>query len=88
MRKADNKEKSLSDMKQKLENNILVTEKHLAELRMATDKKLEIEMGKTRRLGLEVLSITNAMSFSNIDILIIPGYVLTVLCSQSLPAPS
>ena len=88
MRKKDNKEKSLSDIKQKLENNILVTEKHLAELRMATDKKLEIEMGKTRRLGLEVLSITDAMSFSNIDIFIIPGYVLTVLCSQSLPAPS
>ena len=88
MRKADNKEKSLSDMKQKLENNILMTEKHLAELRMATDKKLEIEMGKTRRLGLEVLSITDAMPFSNIDISIIPVYVLTVLCPQSLYSPS
>jgi hypothetical protein len=61
MRKADDKEKSLSDMKQKLENNILLTEKHLAELRMATDKKLEIEMGQTMRLGLEVLSIFNAL---------------------------
>ena len=61
MWEADNKDKSLRDMKQKLENNILMTEKHLAELRMATDKKLEIEMGKTRRLGLEVLSRCNAL---------------------------
>ena len=61
MRKADDKENSLSEMKEKLENNILVTEKHLAELRMATDKKLEIEMGKTRRLGLEVMSRCNVL---------------------------
>ena len=88
MREADNKDKSLRDMKQKLENNILITEKHLAELRMATDKKLEIEMGKTRRLGLEVLSITDAMPFSNIDISIIPGFVLNVLRPQSLYSAS
>lgn len=61
MWEADNKDKSLRDMKQKLENNILMTEKNLAELRMATDKILEIEMGKTRRLGLEVLSRCNAL---------------------------
>lgn len=61
MRKAYNEEKFLSDMKQKLENNILKTEKNLSELRMATDKKLEIEMGKTRKLGLEVMSLLSSV---------------------------
>ena len=60
MCKVENKENTnLSDMKHKLEDDIVVTEKHLAELRMATDKKTEVEMGKTRRLGLEVWRISD-----------------------------
>jgi len=48
----DTKDKYLSEMKKKLDDNMLVTEKHLTELRMATD----LEMGKIRMLGLEVIS--------------------------------
>eukprot|EP00092_Neocalanus_flemingeri_P006033 GFUD01006501.1.p1 GENE.GFUD01006501.1~~GFUD01006501.1.p1 ORF type:complete len:289 (+),score=64.93 GFUD01006501.1:59-925(+) len=44
------------DMKQKLEDDILVTEKQLAELRMVTNKETEMDLGKARRLGLEAIS--------------------------------
>ena len=46
----DTKDKYLSEMKKKLDDNMLVTEKHLTELRMAKD----LEIGKIRMLGLEV----------------------------------
>jgi len=47
---------SLNDFKIKLEEHILMTEKHLIELRLITENKIEIEMGKIRMLGLEVVS--------------------------------
>jgi len=49
-------ESSLSDIKNKLEGNIMTTETHLIELRLVTENKIELEMGKIRMLGLEVVS--------------------------------
>ena len=46
-------------MKQQLEDDIFVTEKQLAELRMVTNMNTGVELGKARRLGLEVRNIRN-----------------------------
>ena len=46
----------LNDFKNKLEEHILLTEKHLIELKLLTENRIEIEMGKIRMLGLEVVS--------------------------------
>ena len=57
MCKVENKVEVIGDMKQKLEEDIVVTEKQLSELRMVTQKDSEMELGKARRLGLEVRRI-------------------------------
>ena len=43
------------NIKDKLEDDFVTTERKLADLRVATNTKTGIDLGKARRIGLEVL---------------------------------
>merc|ERR1711915_803706 len=69
-------------LKKKLLDNIVMTEKKMSELKAATDTLEEMEMGTTRRLGLQMVSCLSTLRKQFLLLLCNDGYKVDKLTIQ------